>query len=141
MNDSFILIAEDDADDRLLLETAFAEIGYDGKLQFVSYGEELSEYLRATKDEPSTPGVIILDLNMPRKNGREILKEIRSNKQYQKIHIAIFSTTKNEAEVQECFDLGADNYFVKPINYNALLQFVKDIYEVWNAVSAKYPSN
>ena len=77
---------------------------------------------------------------MPRKNGREILKEIRANKKYQKIHIAIFSTTKNESEVQECFELGADNYFVKPINYNALLEFVKEIYEVWNAVSAKYPS-
>jgi CheY-like chemotaxis protein len=137
MDKSFILIAEDDADDRLLLQTAFAEIGYSGKLAFVANGEELSDFLNAAQNDAAIPGVIILDLNMPRKSGREILKEIRGNQKFQQVHIAIFSTTKNEAEVQECFTLGADNYFVKPINYNALLQFVRDIYSVWNPVSQK----
>jgi CheY-like chemotaxis protein len=137
MNKSFILIAEDDADDRLLLQTAFSEIGYSGKLAFVANGEELSDFLNAAQNDAAIPGVIILDLNMPRKSGREILKEIRNNKKFQQVYIAIFSTTKNEAEVQECFALGADNYFVKPINYNALLQFVRDIYGVWNTVSQK----
>lgn len=137
MNKSFILIAEDDADDRLLLQTAFSEIGYDGKLAFVANGEELSDFLNTTHNDAAIPGVIILDLNMPRKSGREILKEVRNNKRFQQVHIAIFSTTKNEAEVQECFALGADSYFVKPINYNALLQFVRDIYGVWNTVSQK----
>ncbi len=137
MDKSFILIAEDDADDRLLLQTAFSEIGFNGKLQFVANGEALSDYLNTLNHEVEIPGVIILDLNMPRKSGREILKEIRSNKKFQQIHIAIFSTTKNEAEVKECFELGADNYFVKPINYESLLQFVRDIYGVWHSVSLR----
>jgi two-component system response regulator len=137
MNKSFILIAEDDADDRLLLQTAFSEIGYSGKLAFVTNGEELSDFLNVAENDAAIPGVIILDLNMPRKSGREILKEIRNNKRFQQVHIAIFSTTKNEAEVQECFALGADNYFVKPINYNELLRFVREIYAIWHPVSQK----
>lgn len=129
MRNSFILIADDDADDKLLLETAFHEIGFTGKIKFVSNGEELTEFLHGLENSEN-PGVIILDLNMPRKNGLEVLKELRSNKNFVAVHIVVFSTTKNEAEVQDCMKLGADSYFVKPINYNALLEFASGINKV-----------
>ena len=126
MKNSFILIADDDADDRMLLETAFHEIGYTGKIGFVSNGEELTDYLD-NLDGGIKPGVIILDLNMPRKSGIEVLKELRSKSVFEKVHIVVFSTTRNESEVQECLNQGADSYFVKPINYNALLDFANGI--------------
>ncbi|WP_336516813.1 response regulator [Pollutibacter soli] len=129
MRNSFILIADDDADDKLLLETAFQEIGFTGKVKFVSNGEELTEFLQRL-DKSENPGVIILDLNMPRKTGLEVLKELRSNNNFKNVHIVVFSTTKNETEVQDCIKLGADSYFVKPINYNALLEFAKSINNV-----------
>lgn len=129
MRNSFILIADDDADDKLLLETAFHEIGFTGKIKFVSNGEELTEFLHGLESSEN-PGVIILDLNMPRKNGLEVLRELRSNNNFVSVHIVVFSTTKNEAEVQDCMKLGADSYFVKPINYNALLEFANSINRV-----------
>ena len=131
MKDSYILIAEDDADDRLLLQTAFQEIGYQGRLEFVANGEELLDFLKKNLGQPIQPGVIILDLNMPKKGGKEVLSEIRGELGYKKVPIIVFSTTKNEAEVQKCYELGADNYFVKPVNYSSLIKFVTDIHNLW----------
>ncbi len=136
MKNSFILIADDDADDRMLLETAFNEIGYIGKIGFVSNGEELTDYLDKLEGGIK-PGVIILDLNMPRKNGMEVLKELRNNILFKKVHIVVFSTTRNESEVQECINSGADSYFVKPINYNALLDFANGIHQVLHESTSK----
>lgn len=131
MKGSYILIAEDDADDRLLLQTAFQEIGYQGRLEFVANGEELLDFLKNNLSQPIQPGVIILDLNMPKKGGKEVLSEIRGELGYKKVPIIVFSTTKNESEVQKCYELGADNYFVKPVNYSSLIKFVTDIHNLW----------
>ena len=127
MISSFILIAEDDADDRLLLNTAFHETGYDGKLEFVSDGVELMSFLHSALEKELVPGLILLDLNMPRKGGREVLKEIKENKGFKKIPVIIFSTAKNESEVEKCYELGANSYVAKPENYHSLLQFVNNI--------------
>lgn len=127
MPNSFILIAEDDADDRLLLNTAFREIGYEGKVEFVSDGVELMNFLHSSIEKQFVPRLILLDLNMPKKGGKEVLQEIKENKGLKKIPVIVFSTTKNETEVEKCFELGAKSFVVKPENYHSLLQFAENI--------------
>src|SRR5262245_2916743 len=127
MTNPFILIAEDDADDRLLLNTAFREIGYEGQVEFVSDGVELMNFLHTSFEKELVPGLILLDLNMPKKGGKEVLQEIKENRGFKNIPVIVFSTTRNETEVEKCFELGANNYVVKPENYHSLLQFAENI--------------
>ena len=136
MSKVYILLAEDDADDRFLLETAFAEKGYGEKLTFVENGVELLDYLRNIKYDEKTnqhnlPGFILLDLNMPKKDGREVLKEIKEDPRFKKIPVIVFTTTKNEKEINRCYELGANTYVVKPVGFESLLQTIEDIRSYW----------
>ncbi len=132
----YILVAEDDADDRYLLETAFAEKGFKEKLTFVENGVELMDHLKrihpgASSTEGPLPCFIMLDLNMPKKDGREVLKEIKEDPRYKKIPVIIFTTTKNEQEISRCYELGANTYVVKPVGFESLLQTIEDIRTYW----------
>lgn len=136
MNNQPILIAEDDADDRYLLQTAFTETGYPEKIDFVENGIEVWNYLNANytnnhTDERSLPGFILLDLNMPKKDGREVLKELKQHPVFKKIPVIVFTTTKNEIEIKRCYELGANSYVVKPISFDALLKVVENIRSFW----------
>lgn len=135
MNKLVILIAEDDADDRFLFETAFAEKGFSEKLEFVENGIELFNYLDAiekNKDKKyDYPGFILLDLNMPKKDGREVLRELKQHPTFKKIPVIVFTTTKNEMEIRRCYELGANTYIVKPVSFEALLKVVEDIRSYW----------
>jgi CheY-like chemotaxis protein len=136
MSKIYILVAEDDADDRFLLETAFAENGFKGKLEFVENGVELLEYLRNLKTEDTNtehplPGFILLDLNMPKKDGREVLKEIKEDPRFKKIPVIVFTTTKNENEINRCYELGANTYVVKPVGFENLVKTIEDIRSYW----------
>ena|SRR5215831_13748654 len=136
MSEFNILIAEDDADDRYLIQTAFDEKGYLEKLDFVENGVELLNYLDniflEKKDEPNSyPGFILLDLNMPKKDGREALKELKQHPVFKKIPVIIFTTTKNELEIKRCYELGANSYVVKPISFDGLLKVVENIRSYW----------
>lgn len=136
MSKWFILIAEDDADDRYLLQTAFAEKGYDEKIEFVENGVEVLAYLHAIQKSPEPenrvlPAFILLDLNMPKKDGREVLKEIKQHPVFKSIPVIIFTTTKNEGEIRRCYELGANSYVVKPISFESLLTVVQNIRNYW----------
>jgi CheY-like chemotaxis protein len=136
MNSQPILIAEDDADDRYLLQTAFTETGYPERIDFVENGIEVLSYLDANytnnhTDEKSLPGFILLDLNMPKKDGREVLKELKQHPVFKKIPVIVFTTTKNEIEIKRCYELGANSYVVKPISFDALLKVVENIRSFW----------
>jgi CheY-like chemotaxis protein len=131
-----ILIAEDDADDRYLLQTAFSEIGFPGQIDFVENGIEVLNYLdniyaSNNMEEKALPGFILLDLNMPKKDGREVLKELKQHPVFKKIPIIVFTTTKNEIEIKRCYELGANSYVVKPISFDALLKVVENIRSYW----------
>ena len=98
MDEIFILVAEDDADDRFLLQTAFSENGYTDTLHFVENGVELISYMQDLENgAPGTkmPHFVLLDLNMPKKDGREVLREIKQNPFSSNIPVIIFSTTNN----------------------------------------------
>jgi two-component system response regulator len=134
MDEIFILIAEDDADDRFLLQAAFEENGFKDKLYFVENGVELVEYLYKLTQDGNTgklPRFILLDLNMPKKDGREVLKEIKQNSVLKKIPVIIFSTTNNEQEMRRCYELGANSYITKPNSFENLIKTVAALRSYW----------
>ncbi len=136
MSSVYILVAEDDIDDRFLLETAFAEKGYNEKLTFVENGIELIDFLNNQLSENgqqtgNLPRFILLDLNMPKKDGREALKEIKQDQRFKKIPVIVFTTNKNENEIRRCYELGANTYVVKPVGFESLLETIEDIRAYW----------
>jgi CheY-like chemotaxis protein len=135
MNGAFILIAEDDVDDRMLLQTAFEETGIKNTIQFVGNGCELMDFLYKDEKE-GYPRFILLDLNMPKKDGRETLKEIKQHTAFKKIPVIIFTTTKNETEINRCYELGANSYIVKPDSFESLRKIVADLCDYWFTTAA-----
>jgi len=146
MEEIFILIAEDDADDRFLLQAAFNENGFSDKLEFVENGVEVLEYLNAIVDndddhEHKLPRFILLDLNMPKKDGREVLKELKQHPGLKNIPIVIFSTTNNEYEMRRCYELGANSYITKPNNFESLIKTVAALRSYWLQTNYSPPSS
>jgi CheY-like chemotaxis protein len=134
MNKQFIIVAEDDADDRYLMQTALSETGFQENVTFVDNGVELIHYLENLSDsigEADYPNLILLDLNMPKMDGREVLKKIKSHDIFKKIPVVVFSTTKNQTEVKRCYDLGANTYIVKPVSYDTLVETMRQLFTYW----------
>lgn len=138
MEEIFILIAEDDADDRFLLKTAFEENGFNDTLHFVENGVEVIDFLNKNIAE-KPPRFILLDLNMPKKDGREVLKELKNNSQYKKIPVIVFSTTNNEQEMRRCYELGANSYITKPNSFENLVKTISVLRSYW-IYTSKSPS-
>jgi two-component system, response regulator len=129
MPDFTILMADDDPDDRFFMEQAFLEIGTAGDLRFVEDGEELMHYLlrsgRYSDPELSPrPVLILLDLDMPRKDGRQALLEIKANPDLQRIPVVIWTTSDDREDKVQCRRAGADVFATKPPNYSELLNSV-----------------
>ena len=125
-----ILLADDDESDRLLFKEAFDELKIKTIVQTVNDGKQLMDYLK--KASTRLPQLVFLDLNMPRKNGLECLKEIRSNEKLKDISIAIYSTSASEKDIDETFHSGANVYIQKPNSFNDLKEVLA------KAVSAAY---
>lgn len=128
-----ILIAEDDADDRFLLRAAFKQNAANDNLVFVENGVELFDFLRLCLKSEGTilPRVILLDLNMPKKDGREVIKEIKTIPILCNIPIVVFSTANSNLEMQRCYDLGANSYITKPNSFEQLVHTVAAIRLYW----------
>lgn len=141
MGDYCILVAEDDADDRFLLQAAFKENGFSDPVYFVENGVQAMEYMLSLECPETFPKLILLDLNMPKKDGKEVLVEMAQHTKFSKIPIIIFSTTHNETEMQKCYDMGATSYIIKPDNFEKLLRIIADIHANWivpqNALTEK----
>jgi CheY-like chemotaxis protein len=131
-----ILMADDDDDDRLLTRDAVAEAGLDGDLHFVANGEELLDYLchRGKYQQPTAaprPGLILLDLNMPLKDGREALREIRADPELRRIPVVVLTTSKADTDVGAIYDLGANSFISKPFQFEALVSVMKSLSQYW----------
>lgn len=113
-----ILLADDDESDHLLFREAFSELKINTIIRTVNDGIQLMEWLNMNNTR--LPDLLFLDLNMPRKNGLECLKEIRRDEKFKDISIAIYSTSDNEKDVEETFRNGANVYITKPHNFNML---------------------
>lgn len=131
-----ILMADDDPDDRLLMEDAFAEIRLENPLDFVVDGIELMDYLHRRGNYTRLagtplPGLILLDLNMPRKNGREALDEIKRDEKLRKIPIVILTTSKAEEDLLTSYNLGANSFIVKPVTFDKLVEVIRAVTDYW----------
>jgi CheY-like chemotaxis protein len=118
-----ILLAEDDEADRLIFKEAFAELKIKTTVNTVNDGIQLMEWLK--EEDNNLPYLIFLDLNMPRKNGIECLKEIRTNEKLKDIFIAIYSTSDNIKDMDETFLQGANVYITKPSDFNVLKEVLE----------------
>lgn len=131
-----ILIAEDDPDDRELIKEAFAEAGVEEGLRFVNDGAELMEYLQRsgaytqTIDAPA-PDLILLDLNMPRMDGREALRQIKSDPHLRSIPVVALTTSSAEEEVTRSYADGVNSFVTKPVSYRKLVEHVQMIKTYW----------
>ena len=131
-----VLTAEDDPDDQVLIRDAFREIGLAGSLTFVSDGEELLEYLYgsgqyANREEFPLPGLILLDLNMPRKDGREALQQIKSDPALRQIPVIVLSTSRAEEDILKTYDLGVNSFIVKPATFDRLVEIALQLRSYW----------
>jgi CheY-like chemotaxis protein len=131
-----ILVADDDPDDRLLVKDAFTESRLINPLYFVKDGQELMDYLNHQNqytniEQYPVPGLILLDLNMPRKSGSEALKEIKSDAKLRSIPVVAFTTSKAEEDILRTYDLGVNSFVTKPVNFESLVDLMKTISKYW----------
>lgn len=118
-----IVLADDDEADRLLFLEAFGELKLNTQIHTVNDGTELMDYL-INRGGP-TPYLLFLDINMPKKNGLECLKEIRANNKFKDISIAIYSTSSSDLDIEDAFVNGANVYIRKPNNFNDLKEVLR----------------
>ncbi len=131
-----ILMADDDEDDRLMAKEALEEARLANDLRFVVDGEDLMDYLhhRGKYSEAGTspaPGLILLDLNMPRKDGREALREIKAAPDLRTIPIVVLTTSKAEEDICRTYDLGVNSFIIKPVSFEALVDIMKTLSKYW----------
>jgi CheY-like chemotaxis protein len=131
-----IVLADDDPDDRKLTQDAFSENRLANEFHTVEDGEELMDYLhRRGKYESMQgdplPGLILLDLNMPRKDGREALKEIKAHPDLRRIPIVVLTTSKAEEDILRSYDLGVNSYVTKPVTFKSLVELIKVLGRYW----------
>ena len=131
-----IVVADDDADDRMMIKDAFEASKLANEVDFVEDGVQLLEYLRREgkwsklAGEPY-PGFILLDLNMPRKDGRTVLKEIRNDPVLHRIPIVILTTSKAEEDIIKTYNLGVNSFICKPVSFEKLVEIVKTVGHYW----------
>jgi CheY-like chemotaxis protein len=128
-----ILMADDDEEDCLMAKEALRECRIVNDLRFVHDGEELMEYLRRRgphADAPR-PGLILLDLNMPRMDGREALKEIKSDPELRVIPVIVLTTSKAEEDIVRSYQLNANSFITKPVTFGGLVDVMRDLGRYW----------
>ena len=131
-----ILMADDDPEDRMLAEEALEEARLANEMHFVEDGEELMDYLNrrgkytALRDS-SLPGLILLDLNMPRKDGREALREIKADSELRRIPIVVLTTSRAEEDIYRTYELGVSSFITKPVTFEGLVDLMKILSKYW----------
>ena len=130
-----ILIADDDADDRMMIKEALEENNFSNDMRFVQDGEELLDYLhqrgKYLTEKVLRPNLIILDLNMPKVDGREALSHIKSNVNLKRIPVIVLTTSRAEEDILRTYDLGVNSFICKPVHYNDLVVVAREIGDYW----------
>jgi CheY-like chemotaxis protein len=131
-----ILLADDDEEDRMLTCDALAESRLANEISCVTDGEDLMDYLRhkgkyTSPAEAPRPGLILLDLNMPKKDGREALREIKSDPELRQIAVVVFTTSKAEEDIYSSYDSGASSFISKPVTFEGLVDVMKGLGRYW----------
>jgi CheY-like chemotaxis protein len=131
-----IVYADDDPEDRMLVKDALDESRLANPIHFVEDGEQLMDYLKrrgryADLAEKPYPGLILLDLNMPRKDGREALEEIKADPKLRRIPVVVLTTSKAEEDICRSYDLGVSGFIVKPVTFDSLTEIVRTLGKYW----------
>ena len=131
-----ILMADDDREDCMLAKEALAESRLANDLRFVHDGEELMEYLRrrgrySPPADLPRPGLILLDLNMPKMDGREAISEIKAEPDLRRIPIVVLTTSTAEEDIIRSYDLGVNSFVIKPVSFDALVETMKTLARYW----------
>jgi len=131
-----ILMADDDPDDRVMTKEALEENFLLNELRFVEDGAELMDYLKrrgkySNPENSPRPGVILLDLNMPKKDGRECLREIKSDDELKSIPVIVLTTSKAEEDILRTYDLGVNSFVTKPVTFAELVEVMKNLGNYW----------
>ena len=131
-----MMYAEDDPEDRMLLKDAWEESDLSDELHFVEDGEALMDYLyrrgkyTELRGQP-LPGLILLDLNMPKKDGREALGEIKGDPTLRRIPVVVLTTSGEEEDIIRSYDMGVSGYIIKPVTFESLLEMIKGVSKYW----------
>jgi CheY-like chemotaxis protein len=141
-----VLVAEDNADDALLLQRAIDKAGIIARVKIVCDGEELLQYLQgrgpyANRELSPLPSLVILDLKMPRKNGLEVLKWMSENPDLAVVPTIVLSASNLEDDVRAAYNLGANTYFVKPTTFADLVDTMRTVETYWNRASRLRPDH
>ena len=137
-----ILMADDDDDDRMLVQDALSESGARARLEFVSDGVELLEYLRCAaqmEESAKIPDLLLLDLNMPRLDGRAALREIKRDPSLCKLPVVVLTTSNAAADVDACYASGANSYITKAVTFQGLVETMRNLGSYW-AETVQLPS-
>ncbi|MGI9602970.1 MAG: response regulator [Acidimicrobiales bacterium] len=130
-----IVLADDDPDDRFMAQEALETSRLANDLVMVEDGEELMDYLLRRNEfadvESGMPGLILLDLNMPRKDGREALEEIKSHPQLRRIPVVVLTTSKAEEDILRTYDLGVNSFITKPVTFDRLVEVMQELGRYW----------
>jgi CheY-like chemotaxis protein len=131
-----ILIADDDAEDRDLAQRGLRAARLDNDLRFVSDGDELMDYLfrRGRYEDAATsprPGLLLLDLQMPKRDGLSCLKELRANAELRALPVVMLTTSSAEKDVFDSYDLGVNSYITKPVTFSGLVDAMRAIGHYW----------
>lgn len=131
-----ILIADDDAEDRMLAEDALKGSRLVNDIRFVEDGEELLDYLHrrgkySDPDNSPRPGLILLDLNMPRMDGREALEHIKRDPELRRIPVVVLTTSKAEEDIYRTYDLGVNSFIIKPVTFESLVNIMRVLERYW----------
>ncbi len=137
-----ILMAEDDIEDQMFVRKAFKEARSINNITFVNDGEDLLKYLRRQGEfaDAPRPDILLLDLNMPRKDGREALEEIKNDPNLKHIPVVIMTTSEAEEDILRTYQLGASSYIQKPVTFDKMLEVAESIGRYWLGI-VKLPPN
>jgi CheY-like chemotaxis protein len=131
-----LLVADDDEDDREMIREAMLENRLHNDLRFIEDGREVMDYLRGCGRFTGAaagprPGLILLDLNMPRMDGREVLAAIKSDPELRSIPVVVLTTSKAEADIVRSYDLGANSFITKPVTFDGLVTVLREVGRYW----------
>jgi CheY-like chemotaxis protein len=124
-------MADDDTDDQMLTKDAFRHAVVSEEIRFVTNGEDLLKYLRANGSESPRPKLILLDLNMPRKNGIEALQEIKADPGLRSIPVVVLTTSSADSDVAKSYELGAASFITKPASMASYVDMVRNLGQYW----------
>lgn len=125
-----ILLVDDDVEDREIIQDALGDLGYHSVLHFEENGEKALAFLESAYQAGSLPSMVILDLNMPRMNGTQTLRHLKTDPRFSKIPVIIYSTSLNRIERDQCIALGAHSYVIKPVSYRETVATAKKFYDM-----------